>query len=336
MQPGRASAELIKELVRSTGVPDAPAAMRQKARELIQKYVASFGEPTMPLDMDVLASLRGIHRSNEKPLHSPDAELVPNSDGGVTMRVNPNLPETRQRFSVAHEISHTFFPDYSTKGWCRTDAKYRERTNPDEYIGMLCDIGAAELLFPEPCFAKDATRVADANGLLYLAKTYQASREATMRCYVETSPASVAAAFFVWKLKPTQEWRIGCGDQGNIFGVTPEQEVCEALRLRIEYVIVSEAFKADGYFLAKDKSVKNDGTIYRAASTASAAEDECFLDLGQAAGTYRVWAIPLWTADGETGANGETTVAAILWPKSVQKPRHRRSEAGSPLLWGKV
>jgi hypothetical protein len=310
--------------------------MRQKARELIQTYVASFGEPTMLLDMDVLASLRGIHRSDEKPLHSPDAELSPNGDGGVTIRVNPDRPETRQRFSVAHEISHTFFPDYSTKGWCRTDARYREHANPDEYIEMLCDIGGAELLFPEPWFSKDAAQVSNANGLLHLARTYQASREATIRRYAELSPASVAAVFFVWKLKPTQESRIGRTDQGNFFGVTPEQEVEGALRLRIEYAIVSETFKTDGHFLPKDKSVENDGPIYRAASTASPAEDECFLDLGQAAGVYRIWAIPLWTAKEETGANGEAAVAAILWPTLVQKPRHRTSGTGAPSLWGQA
>ncbi len=336
IQSSRSTGDLIKELLRATGATDPPAAIRQKARELIQTYVSSFGEPTMPLNMDALASLRGIHRSSEMPLHSPDAELVPNSTGGLTMRVNPDRPETRQRFSVAHEISHTFFPDYTTKPWCRTDARYRDRTNPDEYIEMLCDIGAAELIFPEPWFSKNAAAVTDANGLLRLAATYQASREAVMRRYAEKSPTSVAAVFFAWKLKPTQESRIGRKDQGNFFGVTPEQEVCDALRLRIEYAIISEAFKADGHFLPKDKSVENDGPIYHAASTASPAEDECFLDLGQAAGIYRVWTIPLWTAEEETGANGETSVAAILWPKSVQKPRHRRSDAGTPSLWGKV
>ena len=336
IQSGRSTEDLVKELVRSTGAIDPLAAIRQKARELIQTYVASFGEPTMPLNMDVLASLRGIVRSNEMPLHSPDAELVPSSNGGVTIRVNVDRPKTRQRFSVAHEISHTFFPDYITKVWCRTDARYRDRANPNEYIEMLCDIGAAELLFPDPWFSKDAAVVTDANGLMCLATTYQASREATIRRYAETSPVSIAAAFFVWKLKPTQESRIGRRDQGNFFGVTPEQEVCDALRLRIEYSIVSEAFKTDGYFLPKDKSIENDGPIYRTASTGLPAEDECFLDLGQAAGGYRVWAIPLWTADGEAGSNGENAVAAILWPKSVQKPRHRRSRAGAPSLWGKV
>jgi hypothetical protein len=201
---------------------------------------------------------------------------------------------------------------------------------------MLCDIGAAELLFPEPWFSKAAATVADANGLLRLATVYHASREATMRRYAEISLTPVAAVFFIWKLKPTQEPRIGRKDQGNFFGVTPEQEIEDALRLRIEYTIMSKAFKAAGYFLPRDKSIESDGPIYRAASTASPAADECFLDVGQAAGVYRVWAIPLWTPKGETGANGATAVAAILWPKVVQEPRHRRSGAGIPSLWGKV
>lgn len=336
MQSTRSTKSLIDELVRTTGATDAAAAVRLKARELVDLYVASFGTPTMPMSMEVLASLRGITRSDDRPLHGPDAEIGPDGTGGVTRRVNPDRPETRQRFSVAHEVSHTFFPDYTTKPWCRSDARYRDRSNPDEYLEMLCDIGAAELLFPEPWFSKDAAAITDANGLLRLATTYRASREATMRRYAEISPASVAAVFFMWKLKPTQESRIGQNDQGNFFGVTPEQEVCDALCLRIEYTIMSEAFKASGHYLPKDKSVENNGPIYLAASTASPAEDECFLDLGQAAGIYRVWANPLWTADGETGSNGETAVAAILWPKSAQKPRYRRLSTGTSSLWGKA
>ena len=210
MTPARSSTQaLIDELVRSTGASDAAAAIRLKARELIALWVQTFGEPTIPISVDGLASLRGISRSEELPLHSPDAELMPDGTGGVTMRVHPDRPETRQRFSVAHEISHTFFPQYATKAWCRPDARYRTRTNPDDHLEMLCDIGAAELLFPQPWFARDAAAVTDANGLVGLAATYHASREATLRRFVETSSDSLAAAFFSWKLKPTQKGTIG-------------------------------------------------------------------------------------------------------------------------------
>jgi Zn-dependent peptidase ImmA (M78 family) len=333
-QPVRSTDSLIKELVRSTGAIDAPTAIRLKAREHIELYVKSFGAPTLPIDLEVLASLRGITQSDERPLHSPDAELVPDGTGRVTMRVNPDRPDTRRRFSVAHEISHTFFPDYTTKAWCRTDSRFRDRTDPDEYLEMLCDIAAAELLFPQPWFSRDAAAVADASGLVRLAMTYHGSREATMRRYAETSPESVAAVFFTWKLKPTQKATIGQKDQGNLFGITPEQEVRDALRLRIEYAAMSETFKADGHFLPKDKSVENEGPLYLAASTGNPAENECFLDLGQAAGTYRVWAIPLWTAEDQLGSNRENTVAAILRPTIVRNPQRKRNAGKGPLLLG--
>jgi hypothetical protein len=323
--PLRSTASFIEELVRSTGANDPAAAIRLKAQELLRLYVASFGEPTMPISVDVLASLRGIARSDELPLHSPDAELVPDGSGGVKMRVNPDLPETRQRFSVSHEISHTFFPDYTTKPWCRTDARHRDRDDPDQYLEMLCDIGATELLFPQPWFSTDAVAVTGANGLVQLAARYHASREATMRRFAETSTEMIAAVFFTWKLKPTQKGTVGRQDQGNLFGVTAEEEIRDALRLRIEYTAMSEAFKADGHFLPKDKSVENDGPIYRAASTGCPADDECDLDLGQASGKYRVWAIPLWTADDQLGANGENAVAAILRPISVRKPQRKKN-----------
>ena len=332
-QPARSIQALIDELVRSTGCRDASAAIRAKARELIDLHVASFGEPTLPISVDVLASRRGIGRSEDAPVHSPDAELVPDGQGGMTMRVNMDRPETRQRFSVAHEISHTFFPDYASKAWCRTDARYRSRDNPEDFLEMLCDIGAAELLFPQPWFIRDATAVTDASGIINLASTYHASREATIRRYTETSPDSVAAVFFTWRLKPTQIGTVGNPNQGNFFGISAEDELREARRLRIEYSVASESFKADGHFLPRDKSIAKDGPIYRAAFTGLPIDDQCHLDLGQASGTYRVSAIPLWTAEDERGAAGENTVAALLRPVVVRKPAKKRNFRGDPSLF---
>lgn len=332
MQPARTTEALIAELVRSTGAADAPAAIRAKAKELIALQADMFGEPTMPINVDVLASLRGIQRSDELPVHSPDAELVLDGRGGVTMRVNPDRPDTRLRFSVAHEISHTFFPDYSTKAWCRTDARYRDRANPDDYLEMLCDIAAAELLLPDPWFSKDAAAVSSAQGLSDLASTYRASREATVRHYAERNPASVSAVFFSWKLKPKQQGVVGREDQSNIFGISAAEEIRDALKLRIEYRVASPAFIAEGHFLPKDKSVESDGPIYSAASTGRPAEGEHHLDLGQASGTYRIWAIPLWTPDDQLGAKGENAVVALLRPMTVRKPRRRAVIEGPGLF----
>lgn len=333
MQGGLTTQALIDELVRVTGAADPEAAIRQKAREHIALFTATFGEPSTPISVDALASLRGINRSDEPPLHSPDAELGPDGSGGVTMRVNPDRPETRQRFSIAHEIGHTFFPNYATKPWCRPDARFRDRDNPDDYLEMLCDTAAAELLFPLQSFARDAASVAGGEHLVQLAATYGASREATLRRFAEMSQEPVVALFFSWKLKPTQESTVGRTDQANLFGITPEEERQDAIRLRVDYAVVSDAFRAAGHFLPKDKSIESSGPVYQAALTGRPTDAEALLNIGQASGTYRVWAVPVWTSADERGPNGEQAVAAVLMPIAVRKPAPKKQAVTGPSLF---
>lgn len=305
---------LIDALVRSTGAVDEFAAIRIKAREAIERFRTAFGEPTMPFDVDALASLLGIHRSEDAPAHSRDAELVPTGDGRVTMRVNPDRPDTRKRFSVAHEISHTFFPSYHAKKWCRTDARYRSRANPDDLVEMLCDVGASELVLPAPWFT-EATRAVDTGlGLAELAKTYVVSREATLRRFAETHAREAAAIFLSWKLKPTQQRTLGNPNQKGLFGIDVAEVARRARRLRLDYSIPSPSFTAAGFFLPADKSVESTGPLYAAASTGQPCEGTCSLDLGPAGGEYRVLAVPLWTPDEDLGPNGENAVGAIIMP----------------------
>lgn len=333
-QTGHATRTLIDELTRSMGCRDPEAAIRRKAAALLDRFVQEFGEPDVPISMEVLASICGITRSDDAPVHSDDAELVPDGKGGMTMRVNPDRPETRQRFSIAHEISHTFFPNYSTKEWCRADARYRSRENPDEYLEMLCDVGAAELLFPQPWFGRSAATVSSAAGLVDLATAFHGSREATMRRYAETSPESLAVSYFTWKLKPTQQSTIGNRDQRSLFGESADETIRAALRLRIEYTVPSPAFRATGHFLPGDKSVESNGPIYQAALTGEPVDGDSHLELGQASGTYRIWAVPLWTPHDDRGAAGECTVAAVLRPLTVRRPARKRGNGAGPTLFG--
>ncbi|MCC7134687.1 MAG: ImmA/IrrE family metallo-endopeptidase [Gemmatimonadales bacterium] len=305
---------LIDALVRSTGAIDEFTAIRIKAREAIERFRAAFGEPTMPFDVDALASLLGIHRSEDAPAHSRDAELVPTGDGRVTMRVNPDRPETRKRFSVAHEISHTFFPNYHAKKWCRTDARYRSRANPDDLLEMLCDVGASELVLPAPWFTEAARAVDTGLGLAELANTYLVSREATLRRFAETHPGGAAAIFLSWKLKPTQERTLGNPNQKALFGMDAAEMARRARRLRLDYSILSTSFTTAGAYLPADKSVENSGPLYAAASTGQPCEGTCSLDLGPAGGKYKVLAVPLWTPDQHLGPNGENAVGAIIMP----------------------
>ncbi len=326
------TAEQIAALLKETGETDPRAAVRRKAKELISLYQSCFGQPDMPLNMEALASMRGVCKSDEPPIHSQDAELVPEADGQIVMRVNPDRPETRQRFSMAHEITHTFFPEYQLKVQCRPDPRYRDPANPEVLLELLCDIGAAELLFPLPWFAADCLSVRSPAGLVTLANDYGGSREATIRRYAEISPRCVAAVYFSWKLKPKQERTIGRTDQPNLFGLDPEVEARAAWKLRIDYAVASPAFTDTGRFLPKDKSVEANGPFEQAAGGVCAL-GECWLDLGEASGRYGVWAVPLYTERDDRGPAGEWSVAAILEPLEVKKPK-KTSKMSGPTLFG--
>ena len=321
--------EVIDALIRSTGASDPVVAIRSKARDAIERFRETFGEPTMPFDVEALASFLGIRRSDVAPSHSEDAELVPIGDGRVEIRVNPDRPETRSRFSVAHEISHTFFPNYQIQKWCRTDARHRRRDNPDDLLEKLCDIGASELILPAPWFIQDAASVTSGAGLVDLARKYVASREATVRRFAESHSGEIAALFLSWKLKPTQEPTVGNIDQGDLFGTDPTDRARLAKRLRLDYSIPSPRFLEAGHYLPADKSVENDGPLYESASSGRPCEGECMLDLGSAGGRYRILAVPVWTEEAELGPAGENALAAIIEPLEVKtsKRASARSEA---------
>jgi IrrE N-terminal-like domain len=317
----------LQAIMHETGKTEPREAIRAKARGLIDYYRANFGDPSIPLDLNILASLQGIRPSEEPPVHSKDAELRPDGQGGVTMHVSREQPKSRQRFSTGHEITHTFFPGYEQKVQCRPDPRHRDLSNAEGVIEMLCDIGASELVFPLPWFAEDAKQVYSAAALAALAEKYQASREATIRRYAETSHENVLAVFFGWKLKPTQERKFR-EDQPSLFGVGPAEQARAMRKLRVEYCIPSLLFEANRLHVPGDKSIENTGVIYEAAAQRCYVDGEEELDLGSSCrGRFRIRAIPLYSAEEERGPNGENAVVAVIEPLVIRPTRKQVKEA---------
>ncbi len=321
--------EVIDALARSAGAATPEDAIRLKAREAVRNFCGVFGEPTMPFPVEALASFLGINCSDEVPVHSEDAELVPVGNGRVAIRVNPDRPETRKRFSMAHEISHTFFPNYQAKIWCRTDARFRRRQNPDDRLEMLCDIGASELVMPLPWFARDANAAGSGANLAELARKYVVSREAALRRFAETSDRVVHAVFFSWRRKPAETRRLIDPSQQRLFD-TPAEEL-PAKKLRVDYSVPSAAALDAGCYLPPHKSITSEGPLYLAA-IGDPAQGECYLDLGPAAGTYKVIALPVWTLDDDLGPAGENAVGAIIEPIDA-RPRLHKPQAQAPRLF---
>ncbi|MGO8914724.1 MAG: ImmA/IrrE family metallo-endopeptidase, partial [Stellaceae bacterium] len=119
------------------------AAMERKARSVIlEAFDKGWSGP--PFDPITLADILKIHVQPQTDV--VDARTIPTSTGGLTIEFNPRQPRERLRFSIAHEIAHTFFPD------CAKAVRHRggrDHSRSDDWqLEMLCNIAAAEIVMP--------------------------------------------------------------------------------------------------------------------------------------------------------------------------------------------
>ncbi len=75
-----------------------------------------------------------------------DARTVPTT-AGARIEFNPNRPRERRRYSIAHEIAHTLFPDYADRVRNR-GSHHADVRSEDWQLETLCNIAAAEILMP--------------------------------------------------------------------------------------------------------------------------------------------------------------------------------------------
>jgi O-acetyl-ADP-ribose deacetylase (regulator of RNase III) len=104
-----------------------------------------------------------------------DARTVP---VGSSLRIefNPNKPKARVRYSVAHEIAHTIFPDCAKT--VRNRTVLHETTSDDWQLEALCNIAAAELLMPAGSLGSLTRGDLGVDHLLELRELYEVSSEA--------------------------------------------------------------------------------------------------------------------------------------------------------------
>jgi hypothetical protein len=106
----------------------------------------------------------------------PDARIVPIGQNRFVIEFNPTRPPGRLRYSIAHEIAHTLFPD------CGESVRNRGRTHigqGDEWqLEVLCNIAAAEILMPVGSMRKDQTEILDIDQIAKSRKQFDVSIEA--------------------------------------------------------------------------------------------------------------------------------------------------------------
>ena len=159
-------------VLRFAGNSDPVDLITEKAKEEVLRAVQA-GWQGPPFDPFKLADYLGIPTIPREDVL--DARIVPLGSQKAQIEFNPNRPRGRVRFSIAHEIGHTLFPDYIE------DVRSRERAiairNDDWQIELLCNIAAAEFLMPVGQEIDTKTPITIDN-LLRLQKEFDVSTEA--------------------------------------------------------------------------------------------------------------------------------------------------------------
>lgn len=127
-----------------------------------------------PFDPFVLARILGIEMEPTEAV--ADAQITPVGRHKFAIHYNPSRPVARTRYSVAHEIAHTLFPD------CADTVRQRinkQSVGTDEWeLEMLCNLAAAELLMPISSFPELSNQDFDIESLMKARSRHAVSAEA--------------------------------------------------------------------------------------------------------------------------------------------------------------
>ena len=141
-----------------------------------------------PYDPALLAQLGGISLVPNEDI--PDARMIP--AGGrtpQTIEYNPHRQHARIRFSLAHELVHTLFPDHAERV---RNSSARASAHDDRDVEFLCNIAAAEILMPAVSKSDIRPLPLTMDDILRVRDKYEASTEAAMIRLVDLSTRPVA------------------------------------------------------------------------------------------------------------------------------------------------
>jgi len=170
--------------------------VRETAITMLNQALATDVTRTGPKSFDELAEIAlnlGATRVIKRPLSLGDhgnvsGMLVPN-DSGYLIAINERVGESRQLYSLAHEIGHLIHigNQASRRSLARREryrGKWDHHDDPEEE--RLCEVIAAELLMPQETFSRHAERLdSSLKSIPNLCKWYGTSITATTIRLVE-------------------------------------------------------------------------------------------------------------------------------------------------------
>jgi hypothetical protein len=145
----------------------------EKARHVVLEALEK-GWSGPPFDPFKLAQHLGVNMIPSADVF--DARTVAVGSNRFQVEYNPDKPKARIRFSLAHEIAHTLFPDCGAA--VRNRLHVHESRDDDWQLELLCNIAASEFLMPVGVGTKFEHEPATIDNLLRLQSQYEVSAEA--------------------------------------------------------------------------------------------------------------------------------------------------------------
>lgn len=200
----------------------APDSLYDQARLLLRHEIGELllraGQHKPPINPYKLASFCGVRRITRQKMND-DGRIVRTS-AGYDIELDADAGRRRQRFSLAHELAHTFFLEYVpvlTESRTRThrphSAGYSTRRNWRNEEA-LANFGAAELLLPAARFLGEALELGPSlMAARHLADRWDVSLECCCRRLIELRAWPV---IFVWLARDGERWT-----PTNAIGLSP-------------------------------------------------------------------------------------------------------------------
>lgn len=222
-----------------------------------------------PLDLPLLGSFRSV-RNIHSLVMMEAGRLVPEG-AGYLIHVNRRHPEGKRRFTVAHEICHTFFKEALSSIQASVDAATGlfDIRQEEEY---LCDVGAGHMLLnPRWLVPMAQSRSASLDCLLEIGDECGTSIEATA---FQLAQSGVWPCTFVF-------WEPGLRKAQRVPPGQAALPSLEAISHPTERLRVARAYGPDDLpFVPDNKSVERDTMIYQALAARGRTEGEEVLHFG--------------------------------------------------------
>lgn len=162
--------------------PDPISAVIMRARRTVLNAI-EMGWSGPPYNPFALAEMLGIKLLPTEDVL--DARTHSDSAGRFTIEFNPQRPAARTRYSVAHELGHTLFPDCAAA--TRNRATHQEMKDDDWQLESLCNIAAAEILIPFGTLQEELSMRPSIGLVLDLRRKYLVSCEAIVNRLIKLS-----------------------------------------------------------------------------------------------------------------------------------------------------